>query len=592
MARLPRVARRLAAPFMALVCFAFATAGLGTRPAQADVRCATVRYAFQPDCFEPPCEKPKRKLGDRLDLGPQIAVWVESANHGRFVDTLMVTNLTARYGLGNRPGVYNFPSGPKHPYGKRLMVLPVWAFARGALYPQVIMQDGEEGWMGFHESISSPDPYYCRPMGLSEVDVDAISCPTAVFNSAKGKVAADRPAVPYPPRNDLVTFSDKDCDQAPRGPDCGTSARKYALLNDLDAVSAPTPGFDKVFEGSWRVAPGITAQEDLVLLVEVNREFDQNASHRYPAFEDTKLTSSGFTQTGLANNLGQPSVVYRVPFRLDGAARFASVGTGAGYGRADGSSGVLTPIDATISDSPGSGVGRLRTIPAPWADAPAGEGRLFVRMDDCREGNGGGDECQPAPAAPEAVSELEVVSHDATTASVRFRHTGDAGKPVQRYEIRLLHGPATEENFLEGVPKAIVDPAMPGTMANFTMGELKPQTDYVVAVRAVGRCGTQSSLSQRTFATTAFQFTQLSGCFIATAAYGSSLAPAVTTLRQVRDQARAASALGAAAIDLYERASPPLAALLGGSEGARAVIRQLMAPVVALGAPRMLAPAR
>ena len=60
--------------------------------------------------------------------------------------------------------------------------------------------------MGFHEQISSPDPYYCRPMGLAEVDVDAITCPTKVFNSAKGKLATDMPMVPYPPRNDLTSL--------------------------------------------------------------------------------------------------------------------------------------------------------------------------------------------------------------------------------------------------------------------------------------------------------------------------------------------------------------------------------------------------
>ncbi len=542
-----------------------------------------MRFAFQPDCFAPPCDKPKRKLDDRLDLGPQIAVWIEAADRSRFVDTVLVTNLTARYGLGNRPGLADLPSGPKHPYGKRLMVLPIWAYSRGQLYPQVVMQDGKEEWMGFHEPISSPDPYYCRPMGLSEVDVDAIACPTKVFNSAKGKLATDRVQIPYPPRNDLNTFHQQDCDDAPRGAGCARSAEKFSMLNDLDAVSAPTPGFDKVFEGRWQIPPSVKPSDDLALMVEVSREFDQNDSHRYTAYNDRMLSDNGFSQTGLPNNLGQPSVVYRVPFKLDGSGRFALTATGAGYGRVDGTSGTIAPIDATISDKPGSGVGRLRTMASPWPDVGTGEGRVFVRLDECGETGEPGmpNECEPAPAAPAPV-EMVKVTGEATSASATFKHTSDAGKPVQRYEIRLLNGkdPATDKNFLEGVPKVMVDPGEPGAEFTFTMSELKPLTPYVIAIRAIGRCNTQSPLAQMEFTTSDLEFQQLSGCFIATAAYGSPLAPGVEALRGLRNQARQGSALAAAAIDLYERASPPLAALLGAADAPRAVVRRLLAPVI------------
>ena len=212
----------------------------------------------------------------------------------------MVTNLTARRGVGNRPGLWNLPSGPKHPYGKRLMVLPVWAWARGKLYPQVVMQDGHEEWMGFHESTSTPDPYYCRPMGIGEVDVDAISCPTKVFNSAKGRLAADLPKVPYPPRNDLMQFLDRDCDVPSSGAMCSKSAEQFKTLNDLDAVAAATPPFEQVFEGQWSVASQLRADADYALVVEVNREFDQNAHYRPTAYEDRMLSDNGFTQTGLA----------------------------------------------------------------------------------------------------------------------------------------------------------------------------------------------------------------------------------------------------------------------------------------------------
>ena len=93
-------------------------------PARAQ-NCMTLRYDFQPDCYHAPGDAACLRSVDRLDLGPQIAVWVESADRTMFVDTLMVTNMTAARGIGNRPGVSNFLSGPLFPYGKRSMALPL-----------------------------------------------------------------------------------------------------------------------------------------------------------------------------------------------------------------------------------------------------------------------------------------------------------------------------------------------------------------------------------------------------------------------------------------------------------------------------------
>ena len=43
----------------------------------------------------------------------------------------MVTNAVAIHGIGNRPGTWNLLSGPRFPYGRRPMALPIWAHARG-----------------------------------------------------------------------------------------------------------------------------------------------------------------------------------------------------------------------------------------------------------------------------------------------------------------------------------------------------------------------------------------------------------------------------------------------------------------------------
>jgi hypothetical protein len=575
--------RALVARFAPFFFWVVAAAAVTAGPARAQERCSTLRFAFQPDCFEPPCTR--RKLADRLDLGPQIAVWVESADRARFVDTLMVTSLTAKRGIGNRPGVWNMPSGPKQPYGKRTMVLPVWGWSRGVLYDQVIMQDGQEGWMGFHEPISSPDPYFCRPMSFSEIDVDAVSCPTKVFNSAKGRFAPELPKLPYPPRGDLnpANISSNDCDTPSSSMPCASSAQRFASVNDLDAVAAATPPFGRTHEGYWTI-PAALAEGDYALMLEVNREFDQTAQHTYPAHDDTMLSQSGFTQTGLPNNIGQPSVVFRVPFRVGDQPGFGSTDSLAGYADFDGATGTLHPPDSTISNGPGSGAGRLLSIPTPWPDQPATMGKLFVRVDCGQSENGQSRQCEPPPPPPAPVTDMVVLRTDATSAKIEFRHSGDGGRPVLGYDVRIRQGEqgSTEENFLQAIPVAHVDPADPGSMASFTIGELKPLTTYVVGVRAKGRCGAQSALTQQMFTTADLEFTQLTGCFIATAAYGSALAESVHILRRLRDRVRSDSALTGAVVDLYERSSPPLATVLGNTEVGRAIVRQVLAPAVEL----------
>jgi hypothetical protein len=70
------------------------------------------------------------------------------------------------------------------------------------------------------------------------------------------------------------------------------------------------------------------------------------------------------------------------------------------------------------------------------------------------------------------------------------------------------------------------------------------------------------------------------GCFIATAAYGSALAPQVEVLRTWRDRYLATHAPGRAFIAAYQTWSPPVADLLRRSESLRALVRMLLLPIV------------
>ncbi|MSP62374.1 MAG: hypothetical protein EXR72_18980 [Myxococcales bacterium] len=98
-----------------------AAALLSSLPARAEPICRGVDLHFAPGAPD-----------------MQIAVWIETAA-GQYVDTAYITRLTGQFGLANRPGAGLLKTDFRWPYGRREMVLPVWAHRRNKHYPKVMM---------------------------------------------------------------------------------------------------------------------------------------------------------------------------------------------------------------------------------------------------------------------------------------------------------------------------------------------------------------------------------------------------------------------------------------------------------------------
>jgi hypothetical protein len=80
------------------------------------------------------------------------------------------------------------------------------------------------------------------------------------------------------------------------------------------------------------------------------------------------------------------------------------------------------------------------------------------------------------------------------------------------------------------------------------------------------------------------EFMPLSGCFIATAAYGTPMAEEIQILREFRGEYLLTNPLGQALANIYYSASPPLAEFITDHPGLKPVVRAGLAPAVAASA--------
>jgi hypothetical protein len=519
---------------------------LPAAPALGLALLATLAAPREAAAQEASCRVVEMEMLPTADL--QIVAWLEDAE-GNYVDTIFITRTTGIYGLGNRPGIMEFDSGPLWPYGRRISTFPIWAGRHGMTWPMVLFQDGVDTQLSHALSLSSRERFYCRPVKPTEPLWDAQSCASTVYTD-KGKLSPDQTS-PYPPRADIEFEPGKD----------DPSVEGMAELNPFDSISHATPLGGEPYQVSWPV-PGSLPIGEYVLWVEVSREFDQNDSYDYPS-PDVPWAEYGEPY------LGQPSVVYSVPFSLAENRTVASTLDYVGYGDPIGLDGELRDPDDTITvDVDGSGSSRLLV-------SVDGDQMFRVRVTAF------GSEDDVLPETPGAV---QVVSIEPTRVEARFVAPGDDGPEgtVAGYEVRYLATEAIDEdNFESGT---LVDlgapPVAGGDEQAVTVPGLLPRTTYSFGVRAYDECGNLGPLRTFEVTTPRPESGSVDACFVATAAYGSLLAGEVAPLRGFRDLMLRTHVPGELAVESYYTFGPLLARVIAPSETLRRAARAALGPVV------------
>jgi hypothetical protein len=487
----------------------------------------------------------------------QIVAWVELPD-GTFVDTVYITQKTGLYGLGNRPGRFDYNTGPMvadlWPYGRRITTFPVWAHRHGKTWPEVDFQNGDDNNLShpFSQSSMEGQPPYCRPMMPSESGWDTSTCASTVYTD-KGVFSATNVSL-YPPRADVSRKIGTD----------SASVDMYKAMNPFDAVTQATPPGGQQTEITWPI-PGDLPIGNYVMFLEVSQTFDFNGTYNATVYPPP--TGIPWAEYGMPYR-GQPSVVYRVPFTIGTMESIASGQSYIGYGDPTGATGTLNPPDATITtDTPGSGASRLQILAGTTADR--------VRVDTRPEFD------SIAPGAIGGTATSQIQSNSAVVQFIAPGSDGQVGK-VTGYEVRYrANSPITVDNFADSTPAATsITPSPAGSLQTLELDALLPSTDYYVGIRAFDDCRNTSELAVVKFTTLDRQAGEVDACFIATAAYGSLMANDVEMLRHFRDSMLRRTVFGELAIETYYTFGPSVAGVVGESELLRASARAVLEPIV------------
>jgi hypothetical protein len=172
---------------------------------------------------------------------------------------------------------------------------------------------------------------------------------------------------------------------------------------------------------------------------------------------------------------------------------------------------------------------------------------------------------------------LFVSIHEVSAASLKLAWDPSPDTSVTGY--RLYYGTSS------GSYTNVVDA---GNRTDYTVTGLDAGTTFYFAATAYTGTGDESTFSnETTYSLPGSPSTPSSassgsggGCFIATAAYGSGLAPEVTVLREFRDRFLLTNRAGQAFVDWYYAYSPPVAAFIAEHDSLKTAMRMGLTPVV------------
>jgi hypothetical protein len=171
-----------------------------------------------------------------------------------------------------------------------------------------------------------------------------------------------------------------------------------------------------------------------------------------------------------------------------------------------------------------------------------------------------------------------------------FRVPSDDGGVVQ-YQVRVSQEPITDAASFERARPAnaasleiealtVPTTAAAGELIEVNFGGLSYETEYWIGIRALDDCNASSPVAVVQYTTPAVEFTTVSPCFVATAAYGTPMADEIGVLRRFRDRHLRSNAIGEALVETYYEVGPSIAGWVGESETRRDAVRTLLAPIV------------
>ena len=173
--------------------------------------------------------------------------------------------------------------------------------------------------------------------------------------------------------------------------------------------------------------------------------------------------------------------------------------------------------------------------------------------------------------------QTEIVAISSPSGSYRYEVTG-TGKGTYGLDIACIEGS-------EGINFTATDiPTAFGTVHVYTIdwdALARGEDGVTVQVDSNGDGITDYTLTAGSVLT-GDKFLPQSGCFIATAAYGTAMAEEIQTLREFRDRYLMTNPLGRALVGLYYSVGPPIAEFMTDHPSLKPIVRAGLAPVVAM----------